>query len=79
MIFYFVRSGEFTLHNGKFWLAGQDGYWWSSRGSSARDGGDIIPSAYRLSFNITGTYPSGGPRERHYGFPLRCLSTVLDI
>ncbi len=76
---YFVRSGILSPDNGKFWDAGLNGYWWSSRGSSTRWDGVTTPSGYYLTFDATGVYPSTGPSNRWYGLPLRCLSTVLDI
>ena len=45
---------------------------WSSRGSA-------ITSAYNLLIADVGVGASDGPVQRYYGFPLRCLSTVLDI
>ncbi len=76
---YFVRSGYLIPNVGKSWDAGQYGYWWSSRGSSTRYDGVTTPSAYHLHFNATGVNPSNGPSNRYYGFPLRCLSTVLGM
>ena len=79
-IFYFVRSGYVYLpgnSGGTFWLAGVDGYGWSSRGTSTRRDGAAIPSGRHLYFNTTGVNPSAGPNERFHAFPLRCLSTVL--
>ena len=74
---YFVRGGDLGPYDGKSWDAGRIGYGWSSRGSSTRYDGVAIPSAYNLYFGATGVSPSGGPNHRYYGFPLRCLSTVL--
>ena len=74
-----VRSGNLNPNDGKSWNAGINGYWWSSRGSSTRYDGVATPSAYNLNFNATGVYPSNGPHNRYYGFPLRCLSTVLGM
>ena len=75
----FVRSGNLRPDDGKSWNAGQDGYVWSSRGSSTRSDGATMPSAYYFAFNAVGVYPSLGPTDRWFGHPLRCLSTVLDI
>ena len=78
---YFVRSGdvELPITTGTFRFAGVGGIYWSSRASSASANGTTTPSAYNLNFNATGVYPSNGPYERWLGFPLRCLSTVLDM
>ncbi len=78
---HFVRSGdvELPITTGTFRFAGVGGIYWSSRVSSAGANGTTTPSAYNLNFNATGVYPSAGPHERWYGFPLRCLSTVLDM
>ena len=78
---YFVRSGHVNLpgiSGGTFRNAGQWGFTWSSQASSTDTAGNNTPSAYSLYF-ITLVSPSGGPFTRHYGFPLRCLSTVLDM
>ena len=75
----FVRSGFLSPDTGKFWYAGLNGHWWSSHGSSTRDDGVTTPSAYNLDLNATDVHPSYGPSNRFYGYPLRCLSTVLDI
>ncbi len=78
---YFVRSGLVYLlgvRGATFRVAGNLGYDWSSRGSSVVAGGAAVPGAYRLEFN-TAVLPSYGPDERWRAFPLRCLSTVLDI
>jgi len=74
-----VRSGYLAPLDGKSWFAGQNGYDWSSHGSSARHDGVVIPSAYRLSFNASTVHTSDGPYERWLGFSLRCLSTVLGM
>ena len=78
---YFVRSGHvnLTVSAGTFRYAGQWGYDWSSRGSSTRFDGVATPSAYVFAFSGTGVNPSHGPGDRFLGFPLRCLSTVLDM
>ncbi len=78
---YFVRSGYIYLPNtaGTFKEAGQNGSWWSSRASSTRYDGAQIPSAYFLSLDNNLTNTSAGPYIRYNGFPLRCLSTVLDM
>ncbi len=68
-----MRSGNLNPADGKSWNAGQNGYWWSSRGSSTRYDGVSTPSAYNLNFNATGVNPSNGPNNRFNGFSLRCL------
>ena len=77
-----MRSGGIRLigvDGATFWRAGWNGYDWSSRGSSTSASGNSVPSVYRLQLNDDGVYPSNGPDHRWYAFPLRCLSTVLDI
>ncbi len=59
--------------------AAQNGYEWTSRGSGTRFDGVLILSAYYPNLGSTGINPSDGPYNRFYGFPLRCLSTVLDM
>ena len=71
----FVRSGHVYLPGNSgatFMGAGVYGHWWSSRG-------DVVTNAYYLLLNATTAYPSRGPYERWHGFPLRCLSTGLDM
>ena len=58
--------------DGAFRGAGNGGYGWSLRMNK-------LASAYYLDFYATGVYPSHGPNNRWHGFPLRCLSTVLDM
>ena len=76
---YFVRSGNFNLANtaGVLRNAGQNGNWWSSRGADNVWGSAGL-GGYNLEFNANGVRPSNGPHNRYLGFPLRCLSTVLD-
>ena len=79
---HFVRSGYVNLpgvSGATLRDAGSIGYWWSSRGSSTRFDGVATPSAYVFAFSGTGVNPSHGPGDRYHGFPLRCLSTVLDM
>ena len=78
----FVRSGYVYLpgvSGATFRGAGIYGHWWSSRASSTRYDGSAIPSAYYLVFDPSAVYPSDGPSDRWYAFPLRRLSTVLDM
>ena len=78
----FVRSGYISLsgHDGAtFWYAGQWGYDSTSRATTVRYDNANISSSYYFNFNSINTYSSGGPNDRWYAFPLRCLSTVLDI
>ena len=79
---YFVRSGYVSLpgvSGATFRDAGIRGYGWSSRASSTRANGSAIPSAYYLEFVASAVGPSNGPYDRWLSFPLRCLSTVLDM
>ena len=78
---HFVRSGdvELPITTGTFRFAGAYGIYWSSRASSASANGTTIPSAYYLDFGPSAVGPSGGPNVRWHAFPLRCLSTVLDM
>jgi hypothetical protein len=77
---YFVRSGIITPPNtnGTLRYVGFGGWDWSSRGSSTRDDGATFPGSYYFSFSNS-VVPSRGPHDRWYGFPLRCLSTVLGM
>jgi len=69
-----VRSGvvDLPVSAGTFRLAGRYGYEWSSRTYSAST------HAYNLYFNASDV-PSSHYDNRSYGFPLRCLSTVLGM
>ena len=73
LILNFVRSGYFnlTVTTGTLRIASQNGYEWSSRPYSS------ITNTYFLRFDAGIVNPSSYG-SRHYGFPLRCLSTVLD-
>ena len=72
-----MRSGLLNPNDGKSWRIGFDGRYWSTREASMRDDGADMPSAYYLYFS-TGVYASNGPTNQSNGFPLRCLSTVLE-
>ena len=75
-----MRSGNISPTNslGVFRFAGQSGQYWSLRASAADSDGNTYPSAYDLVFSVD-VYPSRGPHTQYLGFPLRCLSTVIDI
>ena len=75
-----MRSGWVDLAStaGVLRAAGQGGYWWSSRGADNVWGSAGLGSYY-LGFTTNGVSPSYGPTNRYIGFPLRCLSTVLDM
>ena len=68
----FVRSGVIELNSSvTFKVAGQYSFEWSSHSNSTTN-------AYNLLFDVKPVYPSS-TSQRFYSFPLRCLSTVLDI
>ena len=73
-----MRSGILGPSDGKFWHAALSGDWWSSRGADKRYDGAAVLSAYYLNFT-TAVHSSNGPDARFVAFPLRCLSTVLDM
>ena len=74
-----MRSGFIYLpSSATLIVASANGYNWSSRGTSNRSDGAVSPSGYHLSLSGNGVSPSISD-ERYYGYPLRCLSTVLDI
>ncbi len=68
----FVRSGFIYPGDGKFWNAGIAVFWWSSRAYSD------AASVYALYFDASKVV-SSNVSYHYYGFPLRCLSTVLDM
>ena len=74
----YLRGSNYSGSGNTLMVVGGHGYMWSLRGSSIRSDGITSPSGYHLSFSATNTTPSI-PDERSYGFPLRCLTTVLDI
>ncbi len=76
-----MRSGyvNLALTAGTFRVASVNGYGWSSRASSTRYDGSILPSSYELGFTTSIVSSSNGPYDRWHGNPLRCLSTVLDM
>ncbi len=49
------------------------GYSWTSRTHTT------VVYAYNFRFNNSGVFPSTYHDNRYYGYPLRCLSTVLDM
>ncbi len=64
---FFVRGGGiFFYDTNKFQVAGQSGYYWSSRANSSTG------VAYYLSFYSSGVDPSDS-YYRYYGYSLRCL------
>ena len=76
-----VRSGWIELSNlsGTYRGVGQSGNAWLSRALSTNTGSTATPSAYYLAFDPKDVYQSLGPHAYALGFPLRCLSTVLDM
>ncbi len=70
----FVRSGfiHLALSAGTLRDTGISGQWWASQSYST----DI--RSYYLGFGTNVVYASGNG-NRYYGFPLRCLSTVLGM
>ncbi len=75
----FVHSGRInlTVSAGTLGYADQYGHWWPSRAAAYTS--STSATAYYLDFRDTAVYPSNGPVNRWNGFPLRCLSTVLDM
>ncbi len=69
---YFVRSGNVHLNNGSLRDSGRTGYDWS-RSAVAYGVGTWAANAYYLAFDLSTVYPSYGPDNRYYGFPVRCL------
>ena len=57
----------------------QGGVGWSSYGASKRYDDTATLSAYYLNFGAMSVNVSRGPDSRWFGYPLRCLSTVLDM
>ena len=76
-----MRSGiiEPRIADGTLRHIGQWGHYWSSWGSDTAGNGSTLSSAYYLYVGSSGVIPSAGPWDRWYGYPLRCLSTVLDM
>ena len=69
-----MRSGSVYVNTGVLYRAGINGY---VRSSQATAYDESIGNTAYLRFNTT-VIPSGDG-NRYLGFPLRCLSTVLDI
>ena len=64
---FFVRGGWiYPDYTDKFRVAGQNGYYWSSRAYSSSD------YAYYLNFGSSYVNPSRN-FDRYYGYSLRCL------
>ncbi len=72
-----MRSGYINLiiTAGTLRNVGQAGFWWSLRAGTYTS--STSATAYNLEFG-TVVNPSH-ENNRYYAFPLRCLSTVLDI
>ena len=72
-----VRSGfvDPPVTAGTFRLAGFNGNDWSSRAGTYTS--STAATTYYLAF-LNAIYPSY-ENHHYYGFPLRCLSTVLDM
>ncbi len=69
----FVRSGRVSTADG--WIRALAGFGrlWSSYASG------LNTVAYNLALDTTTVDSSSGPNARYFGFPLRCLSTVLGM
>ncbi len=73
-----MRSGYFDLTTADVLRgAGVGGFSQSSRAVDYVS--SVTAAAHYLTFNTAAVGPSGGPGGRWFGFPLRCLSTVLDM
>ncbi len=68
---YFVRSGWVNLNNSTLRSFGHNENVWSR--SAAAYSSATSANAYYLAFNAGTVYPSRGPDNRWYGFPVRCL------
>ena len=68
---YFVRSGAVYLNLGALRGYGESGWGWSR--SAVAYGSATSATAYHLYFNPSDVNPSGGPRNRWFGYPVRCL------
>ncbi len=71
----FVRSGFFNLDYGSLRNFGNGGWDWSR--SSVAYSSDTSAGAYYLLFNAGTVYPSHGPDNRWFGFPVRCLVILV--
>jgi len=58
---------------------GRDSYVWSGIATSYNIVTPSSAKAYNFVFNVLGIYPSNGPWERYYGFPVRCLVYVVNL
>ena len=75
----FVRSGYFNLYitTGTFRESGSCSYQWSGRS------GALVSAAFYMliegSKNVWTSETYNGQNARWFGYPLRCLSIVIDI
>ena len=67
-----MRSGYVYMGFGYLGGAGIAGDYWSRSGVASS-------TAYRLYFNASDAFPSGGPYARYGGFSLRCLQEYWTI
>lgn len=73
---YFVRSGFIQMTNGRLRYVSIYGYYWSLVASSRHNSGEAIPSAFDLGLQADETYPSNGPSNRWFGFPIHCQNVI---
>ena len=67
----FVRSGHVALDTSSLRLFGSNNYNWSS--SAVEFEQVTSATAHHLDVNASYVYPSRGPNNRWFGFPIRCL------
>ena len=74
-----MRSGWVNLLKASsLYSAGLTGHIWSSFATAERDSNEYMLGTYDLGFNSEEVSTSHSS-IRHQAFPLRCLSTVIDI
>ena len=70
---YFVRSGYIHLSSANRLLVemGSRGRNWVASAFTYSNAAWSV--AYNFDFRASGVNPSGGPNNRYFGFPVRCL------
>ncbi len=71
LCYNFVRSGDIHLATSSLRTLGRDNLAWSRTAVNYLSNSSA--SSYIMDFDGSGVYPTTGPNNRYYGFPVRCL------
>ncbi len=71
LCYNFVRSGDIHLATSSLRTLGRDNLAWSRTAVNYLSNSSA--SSYIMDFDGSGVYPTTGPNNRYYGYPVRCL------